>query len=47
MELNINEILELYDKKIAELNRQVIILTVENKMLKEVQNGIDKQNSES
>jgi hypothetical protein len=47
MELHINDILELYDKKVAELNRQVIILTVENKMLKEVQHGIDKQNSES
>lgn len=47
MELNINDILELYDKKIAELNRQVILLTVENKMLKEANHGIDKQNSES
>ena len=36
MELNIAEILDLYDKKIAELNRQVILLTVENKALREV-----------
>lgn len=33
MEINIEQILEMYDKQFIELNRKNIILTLENKIL--------------
>ena len=47
-EININDILALYDLKIAELNRQVILLTVENQALKKsTETGQALEHSES
>lgn len=36
MDIDINKILELYDQKFIELNRKVILLTIENEELKKL-----------
>lgn len=36
MELQIDKVLDLYDQKLVELNRKVILLTLENEELKKL-----------
>ena len=36
MELQIDKVLDLYDQKLSELNRKVILLTLENEELKKL-----------